>query len=155
LDELGLEGAGVDLGQQVTGVHDLAFREVGLHQLAVDPALQCDGVERGDRAEGREVDVQIAGADWRDDDRNHARRRRGGGPTGCLRLLLRLGLAAVGDPGAGGDEAGETENDDDQATTSTTTARASFRNCFAFSLHSGPLMTPTVPGSPPAYRGIR
>ena len=124
---------------------DLAFREVRRHELAVDTALHRDGVERGDRAERREVDAQIADADGCDDHRNRSgllsRRTAAGG----LGLLLRLGLTTVGDPGSGDHEAGEAHEDDPDATAAT--ALPSFRISFAVSLHAGPLVVPAIPAS--------
>src|SRR5439155_15338114 len=141
LHELGLEGAGVDLGQELAGVDDLALREVRRHQLAVDAALHRDGVERGDGAERREVDAQVAGAGRRDDHRDSSR-RLSDTSTGRLRRQLRHGLTTVGDPGAYHEEARETHEDDENATAAASRTYATFRNCFAFSLHPGPLIMP-------------
>ena len=139
------EGAGIDLGQQIAGVDDLALREVRLHELAVDAALDRDDAERGDRAERREVDAQVAGADGCDDHRNRSRRLSRSTATGGLGLLLRPGLPTVGDPGAGDDQAREAHDDDLDATAATTLP--SFRISFAVSLHAGPLVVPAIPAS--------
>src|SRR5439155_25705574 len=145
LHELRLEGAGIDLGQHIAGVDDLTLREVRLQELAVDAALDRDDVERGDRAERREVDAQIAGADGCDDHRHRARLLSRCTAPGGLGLLLRPGLTTVGDPGAGDDEARETHEDDPDAAAAT--ALPSFRISFAVSMHARLLVVSAIPAS--------
>src|SRR5204862_4737520 len=77
LRNLRLEGAGVDLREQLALTHELALAEERLQELAVDAAADGDGVERRDGAERGEGDGQIAGASEGDDH------RRGARPRGC------------------------------------------------------------------------
>jgi hypothetical protein len=62
LDELRLEGAGVDLGQQVVLLDQLSFGKSHAHQLAVDAAADDNRVVRGRRTEAREVNAELAAA---------------------------------------------------------------------------------------------
>ncbi len=54
--ELRLEGAGIDLGQQLTGTDFLAFREGQLVQLAVDADFDFDDTQRLHRADAVQGD---------------------------------------------------------------------------------------------------
>ena len=97
LGELGLEGAGIDLGQQIARPHDLALLEQRPHELAVHPAADRDDTEGGDRAEPVEVDAEIAAAGGDGHDRHRPGAGRGGRRLGPLGPGHRV-------VGAGGDE---------------------------------------------------
>jgi len=89
LGQLHLEGPRVDLGQQLAALDELALPEQDLHQLAVDAALDGDGVERRDGAEAVEVDGDVPLSRRH---RHHRHAARGGrrGPS-----RARLGLAQL------------------------------------------------------------
>ncbi|MNF86782.1 hypothetical protein D3C84_692300 [compost metagenome] len=85
--------ARVDLGEQVAGLDLLPFLEVDLDQLTTDSAAHVHGIGRGHRAQGLEVDREVA-----DGSRLDAHRHRPGkGPeawspalaTGCAGSLVR------------------------------------------------------------------
>ncbi len=82
LVERGLERAGIDLDQRRAGLDVLAFGKGDLDDLAVDPALDRDHVERLDRADRIQEDRHVGGRDNAGGDRNPGRGRR------------RLGLGA-------------------------------------------------------------
>ncbi len=93
LGELGLVGAGVDLGQQVAGLDGLALGEGQAHELAVDTCLDGHVVDRGDVAQRGQHDIDIALARGGDHDRHRlAARHRG---AAAARAALAGGGAAV------------------------------------------------------------
>src|SRR5262249_11251524 len=156
LRQLRLEGAGIDLGQEGAGANHLALGEVRLHQLTVDAALDRDGIQRSNRAERRQINVQVAGAYRRDDHRNRSRRLSGGTGNRGLGLDLGPGLATVSDPGAGDEEAAESHDDDEDSSPPATRTHCTFRNNLAFSLHADPLTSAGCSClASSAYRGNR
>lgn len=60
LQQLGLEWARVDLGEQVAFTNELALAVWNVHQLAVHAGVNGDGVDRRDRTEAREVDADVS-----------------------------------------------------------------------------------------------
>ncbi|GAE50727.1 hypothetical protein XPU_2259 [Xanthomonas arboricola pv. pruni str. MAFF 311562] len=68
----GLQGARVDLRQQLALLHFLAFLEIQAHQLAADLRADRDGIERGHRAQCAGVDRYILGGGGHDRDRYRA-----------------------------------------------------------------------------------
>ena len=89
--ERGLEGPRIDLGEQVALLDHLAFLEGDLHDLAVDPGADHNGVVGLDLADALKDDREIGALDRRDgdDDRRGARAfaaagssRRGRGLSG-------------------------------------------------------------------------
>jgi hypothetical protein len=111
-------------------VDHLAFREVRPHELAVDPALHRHRGERGDGAQGGEVDVQIAAAGGRDDDRDRPRwlSRRAAARSLALGCLA---LATMGNPGSDADQTGEHDENDPDPTSATTARRPNCRIFFS------------------------
>ena len=89
LGELHLEGARVDLGEQVALLHDLAFLEQHPHELPFHTASDSGGPERRHRPEPIEVHVDIAGLRRR---RHHRNR-----PIGQIRPPLSRSGVAGGD----------------------------------------------------------
>ncbi len=68
LGEGGLVGARIDVDERLAFVNDLAFLVVNGHDLAGDLAVDGDGEDGGDGAEGVVVDVDIAGMGLGDGD---------------------------------------------------------------------------------------
>ena len=109
LGDGGLVGAGVDLKQELALLDGLAFVEIDLQQLAVDAAVQRDGVVRGDRAERGEVDRNGLLSARRGEDR--------GGAVGGLRgfgscVVGRFWLARMRPDGKDDGADDDSENDD-------------------------------------------
>ena len=99
LRQLRREGPGVDLGEEVSLVHELALLEGHPDQLAVDAALHRDGVEGEHRAEPGQVHRHVAFSRRRR-HHGHARADRLAGRLGGGRLPARPGGAQlVGGPG--------------------------------------------------------
>ena len=70
--------AGIDEKQRIALLHDLSLGEEGLHDLAADPGLHVDGLDRLNRAERLDDDGDVLA-----DDRGHVDRNgRGGRPRG-------------------------------------------------------------------------
>ncbi len=110
LRQLHLVGPRVDLGQHLALRHALALGEVHPDQLAVEARAHRDGVDRRDRAERAQVDVEVlrsaaettrTGTTWPRPPPRHRRRRRrirrGRRRAPCARRLLgrRTGAEAV------------------------------------------------------------
>ena len=87
LRQLRLEGPRVDLGQQVALADQLPLAELHAQQLAVDPRVDGDGVQRRDGAEARDVDADVTGPHRRHHHRCRARRRRRAAPGAPPRPL--------------------------------------------------------------------
>ncbi len=86
--ERDLVGARIDLGEKIALLHDLAFLEPDLDQLAADLRLHRDRRQRRDRAERRQGDRHVAGRDRRGADRHRPSR---GEPAGRRGLFLGVG----------------------------------------------------------------
>jgi hypothetical protein len=78
LGELDLEGARIDLREQIAFLDHLPFLEEHVHQLAIDPGVHGDGLERRDRADLGEIQVEVAALGSRRGDRYRLLVRRGG-----------------------------------------------------------------------------
>ena len=61
LGELDLEGPRVDLREEIAAMHELSLPEGDAEELAVDAAVDGDGVRGRDRSEPRESDGDVAG----------------------------------------------------------------------------------------------
>jgi len=88
LGELHLERPRIELGEQVTFVDDLTFRERHLGELSIDAASHRHRIQRRGRANAGQVDAHVAAPRRRRDD-GDAAGAIGLGLTRRLRLTLR------------------------------------------------------------------
>ena len=94
----GFIGRRIDLGEEIPGLDQLAFREADPQKLAGDLGFYRDGRERRNRAESVERDGHVAGGRL---DGAHGLRRRSRGRRGLGRIQRRgadiLDIEAQGD----------------------------------------------------------